>query len=608
MHRHIHLLFKSCLIGIMVLVFGMLLVVPVYASGLNGTENAQDLVYNRIDQDSLINITWDIMTGTVGPVGNQIYNNRTGGTPNGDLATANAVADFTSWNLDTVQTWDNPTVLNNVWWLKTWQINTADAPYIPYTFLPYGNWPCRNSPAGDVTGQLVYVGMGNSAANYTGLDVGGKIVIADSTSAGGVYTQAIQRGAIGVVNIGRKGAYTPDTNGFTLHPYSSEIVTPGSITYNAANTVPAATVSYDDGQNLKGLLTTQNVTLHLMVDAAFRSGVHSKSVFATINGKDPSKYFLLYGHLNADSYGPGCDDTASGEACIMEIARVMQTLINEGKIQRPDYSIKFFLIGSETQDSRAWINALSPEAKAGIVGSINFDQAGYGVEHDINNIEASDRDLSLSLLRNCKDILAAYPALDPYFQFIDYEGGSDHDAFLNAGIPTCYIWTDWTYRLTTHPNPPEFGGERVWIAGNPYYHTSADVMETTVLREPWNEVNITHLCSLLTARFVGLDQLGFLAPFDSGQTYKTGSVVPLKFQIKADSGGFVTDAVAGLYVDGVAARSAGKANGSNLFRYDADANQYVFNLDTKGMSAGAHTLTVRLATGETIITTSITFR
>jgi len=605
MHRHIHLFFKSCLIGIMMLVFGMLLVVPVYASGLTGTENAQDLIYNRISQASLINNTWDIMTGTVGPVGNQIYNNRTGGTPNGDLAVANAARDFESWGLDKVETWDNPTVLNNVWWLKKWQIESTD---VPYTFLPYGNWPCRNSPAGDVTGQLIYVGVGNSATSYTGLDVSGKIVLADSTSAGGVYTQAIQRGAIGVVNINKKGTYTPDTNGFDLHPYSSELVAPGSITYNAANTVPAATVSYDDGQNLKALLATQDVTLHLMVDAAFRSGVHSKSVFATINGTDSSKYFLLYGHLNADSYGPGCDDTASGEACIMEIARVMQTLINEGKIQRPDYSIKFFLIGSETQDSRAWLNALSPEEKASIVGSINFDQAGYGVEHDINNIEASDRNLSLSLLWECKDILADYPALDPYFQFIDYEGGSDHDSFLNAGIPTCYIWTDWTYRLTTNPNPPEFGGERVWIAGNPYYHTSADVMETTVLREPWNEVNITHLCALLTARFVGLDQLGFLAPFDWNKTYKTGSVIPLSFQIKNESGEYVTDAVARLYVDGAAAGAAGKANRSSLFRYDADMNRYVFNLDTKGMSAGTHTIAVKLATGETIITTSITVR
>src|SRR5450759_4144520 len=104
MHRHIHLFFKSCLIGIMMLVFGMLLVVPVYASGLTGTENAQDLIYNRISQASLINNTWDIMTGTVGPVGNQIYNNRTGGTPNGDLAVANAARDFESWGLDKVET------------------------------------------------------------------------------------------------------------------------------------------------------------------------------------------------------------------------------------------------------------------------------------------------------------------------------------------------------------------------------------------------------------------------------------------------------------------------------------------------------------------------
>lgn len=595
---------KKCwLLVVMVLAFSLLFVVPVFASGLSGTENVEEMILNAINQDSLIANTWTVMDGYTGPVGNRIYNLRTPGAPSQDLAIDNIVEAFENWGLDDVEIWENPTVLNNVWDLKTWQIET-DA----YSFLPYGTWPCRNSPAGDVTAQLVYVGMGTSAANYMDANgnsiVSGKIVLADNTSCSSVYTQAIAKGAIGVININKKGAYNPDTNGYDVHPYSSELVGPGSITYSASNTVPAATVSYDDGQNLKAILATKAVTLHLMVDAEIIPTAHSKSVIATIDGTDPSKCFMLYGHLNADSYGPGCDDTASGEACIMEIARVMQTLINEGKIQRPEYSVKFFFIGSENRDSPAYLDSLTAEEKAAIIGSINFDQAGLNVEHDINNIEASDRALSRELLLTCQDILADHSELAPYFQYIDYEGGSDHDSFLNAGIPTCYIWSDWTYRLTKNPNPPEFGGERVWIAGNPYYHTSADTMENTVLREPWNEVHIASLCALLTARFVGLDQIGYLAPLEYGKTYKVGSAIPVKFQITDGAGGYISDTVAEIYVDGAAGKSTG-SNSSNVFKYDFEYNQYVLNLDTQGMSKGQHTIEVRLESGATLLQTMI---
>ena len=485
---------KRRFLVIMVIVFSMLYVLPAFASGVeNGSETAQDLIVNGIDQDSLIQITTDLMAGTVGPIGNRIYNNRTQGTPNGDLAIKTAVDDFKSWGLDRVEIWENPAVLNNVWYLKTWQIST-DA----YTFLPYGNWPCRNSPAGDVTAPLIYVGAGTSDADYQGKDVSGKIVLADG-SAGSAYSKAMSKGAIGLVKIDAKGSYNPDT-GYNDHPYSSEIVKTSSIgTYSASNTIPAITISYDDGQNLKAILATpQAVTLHLMVDTEFRSNEHSDSVIATINGTVPGPYFMLYGHLNSDSYGPGCDDNASGVACIMEIARVMQKLIDEGQIQRPTYSIKFFLVGSELQDSPAYLNSLTAEEKANMIGSINFDQAGYNVEHDINNIEASDKALSQGILYACKDILEDYPDLDQYFQYIPYLGGSDHQAFFNAGVPTCYIWNSWSYRSVT--NPPEWGGDTVWIAGNPYYHTSADTMENTVLREPENEVNIAKMCALVATR------------------------------------------------------------------------------------------------------------
>jgi Zn-dependent M28 family amino/carboxypeptidase len=186
-------------------------------------------------------------------------------------------------------------------------------------------------------------------------------------------------------------------------------------------------------------------------------------------------------------------------------------------------------------------------------------------------------------------------------------GGTDHVSFLNKGVPTTYIWTDWTYRPAT--NPPEWGGETVYIAGNPYYHTSGDTVENTILREPWNMLLIARMAALLAARVVDFNQvIGFLPPLEAGGTYNAGSTIPVRFQLKNAVGDYVADAVAEIYIDDNPGQSSGSSNTLNFFRYDPESSQYIFNLDTKGMSAGSHTIEVRLANGETILATTIELR
>ena len=41
---------------------------------------------------------------------------------------------------------------------------------------------------------------------------------------------------------------------------------------------------------------------------------------------------------------------------------------------------------------------------------------------------------------------------------------------------------------------------------------------------------------------------------------------------------------------GVSLQDSGNANPGNVFRYDADLGGYIFNLSTKGLSAGAYEL------------------
>jgi len=583
---------EAILITLVILGSSVLITFPTYATP---TASIETLIADEINQESLVQIVTNLMQGDVGPTGNRIYNPRTQGTPNGDLAIATVVDYFESWGLDRVEIFTNPTALTNRWYLKTWEITSPQ-----YTFLPEGNWACRNSPANDVTGDLIYVGSGTSASDYEGLDVEGKIVLCDGT-ARTAYTRAVtERGAIGLVKIAPRGSYYPDT-GYYDHPYSSEVTGIQNINYDAANTAPAISISWDDGANLKELLVTQDVMVNMMVDAEIIPTSYSKSVIATINGLIPDdKYFILYGHLDSDSYGPGCDDSASGVAAFMEIARAIQTLINEGTIPRPMYSIKFFAIGSELSDSRAYLQSLTEEQLALIIGGCNFDQAGLGVEHNAQNIEGTDLAICQELLLVCKDLKEEYEGTyweSDNFQFIPYLGGTDHVRFLDFDIPTTYIWTDWTYRAET--NPPEWGGDTVWIAGNPYYHTSGDTLENTVLREPFNMPLISRMVALLTVRCVDFYQVtGFLPPLSTDRTYKAGSTIPVKLQLIDSQGNYITDAVVELYVDDMLV---------GQFRYDLTSDQYIYNLRTKGLT-GSITLEAKLSNGVAISTIVITLK
>ncbi|MBI5559815.1 MAG: SBBP repeat-containing protein [Deltaproteobacteria bacterium] len=101
---------------------------------------------------------------------------------------------------------------------------------------------------------------------------------------------------------------------------------------------------------------------------------------------------------------------------------------------------------------------------------------------------------------------------------------------------------------------------------------------------------------------------GILPPInpDGTSVFKLGRTVPVKFRLTDFSGGYISTAAARLYlakvVDGVVgseieAASAGGANTGNYFRYDTTGNQYIFNLDTKDLSAGEWQLRISLDDG-----------
>jgi len=101
---------------------------------------------------------------------------------------------------------------------------------------------------------------------------------------------------------------------------------------------------------------------------------------------------------------------------------------------------------------------------------------------------------------------------------------------------------------------------------------------------------------------------GILPPVnpDGSSIFKLGSTVPVKFRLTYAGGGVVSTVVAKLSLskltnaiwgDEVEAISTAAATTDNLFRYDASGNLYIFNLATKGLTAGTYRLTIVLDDG-----------
>jgi len=94
--------------------------------------------------------------------------------------------------------------------------------------------------------------------------------------------------------------------------------------------------------------------------------------------------------------------------------------------------------------------------------------------------------------------------------------------------------------------------------------------------------------------------------FDVDQTRKAGSTIPVRLQLCDAAGANASSlaiAVTALAVDGAAPADSGTANPGNTFRFEADlggTGGYIYNLSTRGLAPGRHTLTLQAA-GDALI-------
>jgi len=322
------------------------------------------------------------------------------------------------------------------------------------------------SSTGDATGELVWVGLGR-ADDLQGKDIAGKIVVTEG-SAGSVHALAcMQRDAAGVISIqGTRPFFDPLQVGWASVSGSGGGGRGGAPQPAAAGApVKPAKFAFQipprEGEYLKRrLMAGQKITVRAQVQSAMRETTMQNIVW-TIPGTDPNAGEIIFSaHLFEGYVKQGGNDDISGCATLVEIARTLKTLADEGRIPKPKRTLRF-IIGPEISGTGAWVKA-NKDVMARTLCNINLDMVGewlstnqsfmclmrttFGNPHYINDVmENYYRYIGEGNREHIQNRSNFYPvtqrvvaptgADEPFYYSIEtHYGASDHEVFNDWGV------------------------------------------------------------------------------------------------------------------------------------------------------------------------------
>ena len=198
----------------------------------------------------------------------------------------------------------------------------------------------RYSTSADVTSELVDVGSGMRPEDYEGKDVKGRIVLVSGEPQTAHAEAVWRRGAAGIVAM---RTVDPEEPTLVSGPgLGNRTGVRGEVAWRGPSGEPPGFmigISMRQGQELRALMQRQPVVVHATVKATTGSGEY-KQVEGVIPGTDPSlKEIWIKSHTNYRNTGGG--NNLTGVGATLEIARVLQKLIREGKLPRPRRTIRF---------------------------------------------------------------------------------------------------------------------------------------------------------------------------------------------------------------------------------------------------------------------------
>ena len=328
----------------------------------------------------------------------------------------------------------------------------------------------RSRPA-DVTAELVDVG-GGTPAELDAAHVAGKIILVrggPGDLARFMVDGVQRRNAAGV--IWYPDPYTPSKGFFSFSDQPTMVPWLTIPTQPVDGKLPtfAFILSLREGIALHNRIASSRVPLraHAVVRSELGSTVHPEPwmplVQAVIRGSDPSatQDVVLTAHLQEGQQS--VNDDASGCASLLEIGRALTRLVAEGHLPRPKRTIRFWWTTENNSEPRYFAD--HPEILRRLWVDINQDMVGADQSIDVmrtQNIfrvpasrfhflnDVAEAVIDYMVAGNTSNItqyrngyglytrphLAHNGSQQRYnAQVVWFEGDSDHDSFLNAGVP-----------------------------------------------------------------------------------------------------------------------------------------------------------------------------
>ena len=339
----------------------------------------------------------------------------------------------------------------------------------------------------DVTAELVWVGRG-TPAEIDAAKVEGKIVVTEG-SIGQVHNYACQqKGALGVIVISQSRPY--------FDPLQMTWAGVGGMRGGQRGQQPPAQpvqtpppppakpkfgfqLPVREGDFLKQrLLANEKITVRAQVDSK-QEKFKNEDIVALIPGTDPNAGEIIFSaHLFEGITKFGANDNTSGSASILEVARVLNTLIQEGRLPKPKRAIRF-LWGPEIGGTGMWVKA-NKAIMDKTLCNINMDMVGewlsknqgfmclmrttYGNPHYVNDVMENyyryigegNRERVQNRANFYKvpvRIVAPFGADEPFYYSIEtHYGASDHEVFNDWGVRVpgvmMIVWPDRWYHTS----------------------------------------------------------------------------------------------------------------------------------------------------------------
>lgn len=245
--------------------------------------------------------------------------------------------------------------------------------------------------------------------------------------------------------------------------------------------IPVVGTSFDIGNELATLLQSGEVVIHLVTDTLIELDVPTKNLIAeTPTGRD-DRVTMAGAHLDSVPDGPGIEDNGTGSVALLETALQIAELGIE-----PRNTIRFAWWGAEEAGlvgSQFYVDSLTKKEAKDIELYLNFDMIGspnfarfvYDGDGDAFGIKGPTG--SANIERIFEEYFASQGlASEP----TAFDGRSDYDAFINAGIPAGGLFTG-AEDAKTEEQVALYGGLATFegqpVSYDPCYHQACDSMD-----------------------------------------------------------------------------------------------------------------------------------